>query len=360
MIASHQHRNLRRAAAVCTVALVTAACGSSTKAPAATTATVGTASVACAGSLDKLYNVTIVPAFEKATGDKAAGPPCAGSTTLAQDILSKEISPGAFMAVGAKAIKLLFPTHRAKFALAIASDPLVIGYSSKSRYFSQLNAIKSGQKPLSSLFSLFATPGFRLGRTDPSQDPQGEFFILMTMLAQTQLHLPAGQAASDLGITASHPYGNPSQMLSEDALPVDISTGTVDAGSEYLPEAKQYGLDYITLPDSMNFGNPADAATYGTVSIDVYGVGVQAGEVIHLNLALVQPPSGSSFSAVDEAADVKFLAYLMSAGRTVLANAGYKLIPPVLVLAPGVTSAAQALPPAVLSAYNALGGSIGT
>jgi molybdate/tungstate transport system substrate-binding protein len=150
-------------------------------------------------------------------------------------------------------------------------------------------------------------------------------------------------------------------MLSEDALPVDISTGTVDAGSEYLPEAKQYGLDYITLPNSLNFGDPADSATYGTVSIDVYGVGVQAGEVIHLNLALVQPAAGAAApSAADEAADVKFLAYLLSAGRTVLGNAGYSLIPPVLVLAPGVTTAAQALPASLLSAYNSLGGSIGT
>jgi molybdate/tungstate transport system substrate-binding protein len=365
MIPSRQQRNLRLAAAVCALALFTAACGSSSKTTPTTAKPAvvhGTAAVACAGSLDKLYTVTIAPAFKNATGDTAAGPPCAGSTTLAQEIISKEISPGAFMAVGAKAIKLLFPGGRAKFALAIASDPLVIGYSSKSRYYAQLNAIRSGAKPLASVFSLFATPGFRLGRTDPRQDPQGIFFILMTMLAQTQLHLPAGQAAADLEITKSAPYGKASQMLSEDALPVDIATGTVDAGSEYLPEAKQYGLDYITLPNSLNFGDPADSAIYGTVSINVTGVGVQSGEVIHLNLALVQQPAGATpFSAADEAADVAFLAYLMSpAGRTVLSNAGYALIPPVLVLAPGVTTAAAALPPAVLSAYNSLGGSIGS
>jgi molybdate/tungstate transport system substrate-binding protein len=322
----------------------------------------GTASVACAGSLDKLYNVTIAPAFKTATGDTAAGPPCNGSTTLSQEIISKEISPGAFMAVGAKAIKNLFPVHRAKFALAIATDPLVVAYSSKSRYFTELNAIRSGKQPLSSLFTLFATSGFRLGRTDPSQDPQGVFFILMTKLAQTQLHLPAGQAASDLGISSTHPYGSPSQLLSEDALPVDISTGTVGAGSEYLPEAKQYGLDYITLPASLNFSDPADLATYASVSLDIYGVGIQAGELINLDLALVESTSGTTpISATDETADQAFLAYLLSsAGRSVLGNAGYTLVPPKLTLAPGVTSAAAALPASVLSAYNSLGGSIST
>jgi molybdate/tungstate transport system substrate-binding protein len=280
---------------------------------------------------------------------------------LSQQILSKEISPGAFMAVGAKAIKELFP-GRAKFALAIATDPLVVAYSSKSRYFSQLNAIRSGQQPLSTLFSLFAKPGFRLGRTDPSQDPQGEFFILMTKLAQTQLRLPAGQAASDLGISAAHPYGSASQLLSEDALPTDIATGTVDAGSEYLPEALQYGLDYITLPASLNFSDPADVATYGTVSLDVYGVGVQTGELINLDLALIEPAAGeSAFSTADENADQAFLAYLLSTGgQAVLKKAGYTLVPPKLTLAPGVTSASTALPASVLSAYSALGGSIST
>jgi molybdate/tungstate transport system substrate-binding protein len=319
------------------------------------------ASVACAGSLDKLYNVTIAPAFKAATGDTAGGPPCEGSMTLAQEILAKEISPGAFVAVGTGAIKTLFP-DRAKFAIAIASDPLVVAYSSKSRYYSQLNAIGSGSKPLSSLFSLLGTSGFRLGRTDPSQDPQGEFFILMMKLAQTELHLPAGEAASDLGISASHPYGTPSQEVSEDALPVDISTGVFDAGSEYLPEAKQYGLDYITLPAGINFSDPADLSTYESVSLDIYGTGVQEGELINLDLTLLNPAAGATApSAAGEAADQAFLVYLLSSGgRSVLAGAGYTLIPPRLTLAPGVSSASAALPASVLSAFTKLGGSIPT
>lgn len=364
MSTSRQQRHAPRAAALCAVALIGAACASSSSAGGSTSpsgTSHGTAAVACAGSLDKLYNVTIAPAFKTATTDTAGGPPCAGSLSLAQEILAKEISPGAFMAVGAKAIKELFPA-RAKFALAIATDPLVVAYSSKSRYVDQLDAIRSGQQPLSSLFSLFAVSGFRLGRTDPSQDPQGEFFILMTRLAQTQLHLPAGQAASDLGISAAHPYGSAAQLLSEDALPTDIATGTVDAGSEYLPEAIQYGLDYITLPASLNFSDPADAATYATVSIDVYGVGVQMGELINLDLSLINQPAGATpFSAADEAADQAYVAYLLSSGgQAVLRKAGYTLEPPKLTLAPGVSSAASVLPPSVLSAYNALGGSIST
>jgi molybdate/tungstate transport system substrate-binding protein len=355
------HRCVAGAALPLTAVLLTAtlaACGSST--PSSSGSTHGTASVACAGSLLKLYENTLGPAFEKATGDSFGGPPCAGSLALASEILAGEISPGVFLSIGAKAIKALFPKGRAKFALSIAADPLVIGYSSKSRYFAELNAIRTGSKPLSDLFSLFATPGFRLGRTDPTQDPQGIFFILMTELAQKTLGLPPREAARDLGITAKSPYGSKSQMLDEDVLPTDIAEGIVDAGSEYLPEAKQYGLDYITLPPALDFATPADSSLYGSVSLDVAGTS-QPGEVITLDVALVSPQSGTTTSAADEGADQAFVSYLLSpAARAVLQRVGYHLVPPVIHLAPGVASPARALPAAVLARYDDLGGSVST
>jgi molybdate/tungstate transport system substrate-binding protein len=309
----------------------------------------GTASVACAGSLDELYVDTIAPAFDRATGDIAGGPPCAGSSALASEILAGEINPGVFLAVGAHAIKELFPTKRSNFAMAIASNPLVVAYSRNSRYYSRLNAIKIGKKPLSDLFSLFTTPGFRLGRTDPTQDPQGVFFILMAKLAQKVLHLRAGLAAQALGITSSSPYGSTSQQYDEDALPVDIATGIVDAGSEYLPEAREWGLDYITLPPTLDFGSPSEVPLYSTVSLKVNG-SVQQGEVIYLNISLVGPKKGS-FPTVNEDADHAFVAFMLSGGRNILKSVG-------LVLAPGIHTAKAVLPAAILKLFKELGGTI--
>lgn len=319
----------------------------------------GTAAVACAGSLDKLYYDTLGPDFKKASGDSFGGPPCAGSLALAQEINSGAINPGVFLSIGAAAIKELFPTKRAKFAMAMASDRLVIGYSKNSRYFSQLNKIKTGKKPLSHLFKLLTTPGFRLGRTDPTQDPQGIFFILMAKLAQKDLHLAAGEADRALGITKSNPYGSSSQMYDEDALPTDIKQGVVDAGSEYLPEAKQYGLDYITLPSRLNFGDPADSSYYSTASLKVNGV-VQKGEVIYLDTTLVLPKSGTKVSARDAAADRAFVAFLLKGtARKELTRVGYLLPRPVLQLAPGVTLT-QALPRPILALFKKLRGRTGS
>lgn len=344
--------------AVALLAPLAAACGSSS--PAKSSTAHGTASVACAGSLDKLYHTTIGPAFEKATGDHFGGPPCAGSTALASEITSGEIHPGVFLSVGAKAIKKLWPTGRSKFAIVLATDPLVVAYSPKSHYASQLNAIRSGAVPLSHLFQLFETSGFKLGRTDPTQDPQGIFFILMVKLATAELNLPASTPTNALGITATSPTGTKSQILSEDALPTDIATGIVDAGSEYLSEALQYHLDYITLPADLSFAIPADNAKYASVSIPVAGVTTPGG-LITLNATTVTPGKGATFTKADSAADEVFIAYLLSSsGRQVLAKSGYTLETPVLKVAASSDTPQSVLPSSVLKAFTALHGTVST
>lgn len=357
---------LLRSTAVIAVAAMVVVMASSSVSLAATSKTTsprttshGTASVACAGSLLKLYDDTLGPAFKKATGDSFGGPPCAGSLSLASEILSGEINPGVFLAIGAHAIKELFPADRSKFAMAVAADPLVVAFSKKSRYYSQLNAIRTGKKPLSSLFTLFTTSGFKLGRTDPTQDPQGIFFILFSKLAQKVLRLPAGEANRALGITSGSPFGSSSQQFSETALPTDIASGVVDAGSEYLPEAIQYGLDYIRLPATLNFGSPSEVKLYATVSLKVSG-SVQQGEVIYLNSSLIAPKSGTSFTPADEAADQAFVTFLLQAkGRKILSSVGYILHDPVLQLASGVTLK-EALPPAIYAQFKADGGRVGS
>lgn len=336
-------------------AAVTARAGRAPRASAAS----GEASVACAGSLDKLYHDTLGPAFRRATGYAFGGPECAGSLALAKEILADEISPGVFLSIGAKALKELFPAKRAKFAMAVAADPLVIGYSRHSRYYSQLNAIRTGKKPLSYLFTLFTTPGFTLGRTDPTQDPQGIFFILFAKLAAKVLHLAAGEADRALGITATSPYGSSRQIFDETALPEEIATGGVDAGSEYLPEARQYGLDYISLPPTLDFAAPKEVHLYSSVSLDVAG-SVQQGEVIYLNVGLVSRAKGTTVAPADEAADQAFAAFLLgSKGRSILSKVGYALAPPVVHLAPGET-AKTALPGSLYRLYRALGGTVST
>jgi molybdate/tungstate transport system substrate-binding protein len=174
------------------------------------------------------------------------------------------------------------------------------------------------------------------------------------------LNLPAGEADKILGITKSSPYGSSSQMFSEDSLPTDESTGSVDAGSAYLSQAVQYHLKYIALPANLNFSDPADKSLYETVQINVAGTPFQ-GKLIALNTTLVEPATGTTMSSSDAKAADAFVAYLMTpAGRDLLAHAGYTLEPPTILLAPGVSSPSAALPGTVLTAFNSLHGKVVT
>ena len=317
----------------------------------------GTASVAYAGSLELFAATDLGPKFTAATGDAFQGR-AAGSSTLASEILSQEISPGVFMSVGKKNIKRLWPAKRAKFVIQLATDPLVVAYNPKSKFASKFAAIAHHKASLASLFKLMSSPGIRIGRTDPNADPQGVYFILMMELAKSTLHLSYDPAATVLGVTKSTPFGLPAQMVDETALVTDLQAGEFDASSAYLTQAVQYHLHYIALPPSLNFAVSSESKHYGTVSITLTGGTVDQGDLITLNITLVLPASAKTApSAANQAADNAFAAWVLSpGGRAELKKGGYPLTRPVYTGATSADTAAKTLPANVLSEFLSAGG----
>lgn len=357
-------RRHRRQLALLALPLALAACGGAqagkgttilrSTTPSTTAPMHGTANVAAAGSLEGIVQSSLQPAFEKESGDHFVAK-FEGSTAIAQAIKDGELDPGAFVSVGAAAIEQLWPS-RSHFAMTLATDPLVVAYSPKSRYAAELNKIRLGQAPFRSLFSLLEKPGFRLGRTDPNLDPQGGFFILMFELAERELHLPKGSAAKILGTSPSNVVGSSSQIVDEDALPTDLQSATFDAGSEYLTEARQYHLDYITLPATLNFADPKYDSGYSSLNLDLTGGVVFHGGLVTLDDTYVLPPSAQAISKADANADAAWLAFLISPrGRALLKKAGYVLEKPSLSYAAGYSNPRAVLPPALLSQYERLG-----
>lgn len=338
-----------------TTPTTTGATGTTTTAP-----TGGTASVAFADSLELLYSSSLQPGFESESGDEATGRG-AGSTTLAQEILSGEITPGVFISVGKKAIESLW-TAKSKFLITLATDPLVVAYDPSSRYASQFAAIAKGEKPISDLFSLLETPGLRIGRTDPNADPQGVYFILMMELAQKELGLSFDPAQTVLGVDAAHPFGDTAQEYDPDSLISDLQSGDFDASSAYLTQAVQARVPYIALPATLDFAVPADSAEYGTVSLELTDGTVDRGDLVTLDVTLVTPPTGNGApSTADEAADDAFVAYLLSsAGRTALESGGYTVAAPVFTGAASGDTPQTSLPPNVLSTFTAASGTTGS
>ncbi|MBO0770302.1 MAG: substrate-binding domain-containing protein [Actinobacteria bacterium] len=317
-------RTRRYAAALLACAgLVVTACGSSGSSGGSASggdspgSQPGTANVAYAASLTNLNEKVIGPAFARAGSGRYAGR-AGPSLALSKEIASGEITPNVFESIGGKPIEALEPKYTSWY-VQFAASPIVVAYNPRSKYASQLKAIASGRKPLTDLFALMQQPGFRLGRTDPNVDPQGQAFILMLMLAQRQYHLPASALGKII-------HGTPSSadsptIFDEAALEPRLQAGQLDAASAYLSQAVQLHLPYIALPASINLGDPAQKSRYGTVSFKLANGMLAQGKPLTVDITVI--------GRQDLAAADAFVAYVLSrAGLALHKQGGYKLLTP--------------------------------
>ena len=277
----------------------------------------GLASVACAGSLQLLMDRYLGPSFSRSTGYQYQGQ-AAGSLGLAQEILAGELHPNVFVPVGQVPMTLLEPRFTS-WAVRFAASPLVVAYYPRGPHAAELKKIADGKLPIRDLFALMATPGFRLGRTDPAVDPQGQAFEMMVRLAEKDLQVSSATGAADLGGS-----DGASQIFSETSLEPTLQAGQLDAASAYLPQAVQLHLPYIGLPPSINFADPADAKGYAKVSLIV-----APGQKVHGSLLDVE---ASVLKGPDQGAGDAFVRYLLtSSGRRLLGQEGYQQLVPSFV-----------------------------
>lgn len=289
------------------VGLLLAGCGG----PAAASKPV--VNVAYAGSLGPVMDLGVGPAFQKSSGTTYQGRG-GGSFGLAREIAAHAVAADVFYSIGIKPIAEL--GQRPYWAACFASAPLVIVYSPKSPFAPALKAIAQGRQPIQSLFSLMGQSGFKLGRTNPATDPQGQAFYLMVMLAQKIYHLPADTVSRVLGSPS-----NPHQVLSETSVVSQVQAGTLDAASAFLPEAKSRHLPYVPLPPALDFANPSDQALYSQVHQTFPTVGLVTGHALRVCATI--PPGAHA------AAGTKFLAFsLAAAGRPYWTRLGYEWGPP--------------------------------
>jgi molybdate/tungstate transport system substrate-binding protein len=226
-----------------------------------------------------------------------------------------------FESVGGDNITPLEPKFT-KWYIQYASTQIVVAYNPNSKYASQFKAFANGSKPLSGLFTLMQTPGFKLGRTDPNIDPQGRAFIFMLQLAQSHYHLPASTVSKILGTSDFGTASSP-QIFAESALDATLQSGQLDASSAYLNQAIQLHLPYITLPAAINLGTAADKALYKKASVTITSKGKKStkhGSPLVIDITLIGTPTP---------AGTAFVAYTLSAkGRAQYQQGGYTLITP--------------------------------
>jgi molybdate/tungstate transport system substrate-binding protein len=190
----------------------------------------GDVDVMSAGSLQTLMT-KIAPAFEAATGYKLVDT-SGGSSSDAADIKDKVDVEDVFVSASPAVDATLEGAKNGSWVSwygSFAASPEVLGYYPKSKFAKDLKTMP--------WYKVITMPGFRLGRTDPTQDPGG--VLAATALEQTAKtqHLPA---LKKLATETSDEYV-------EDTEEADIQTGQLDASFMYEADANSQKSPFVKL-----------------------------------------------------------------------------------------------------------------
>ncbi len=220
----------------------------------------GAMEVAYAGSMGRLMDKGLNPAFTAASGVAVHGLG-QGAMALAHLITGGTLKPDVFVPVSAGPAKLVRAAGLADKAVPVASTSIVLAYSPVSKFATQFATNKGLEWT-----RIFLDPSFRLGRTDPAVDPQGQYVLFALQLAGLYYKLP-GFAEKVAG-----PLQNPAQVFAEPSLLARLEAGQVDATLGYKSAVVSQNLPYIELPDAVNMSNPALAGSmYSKASLTLAG-----------------------------------------------------------------------------------------
>lgn len=213
------------------IGLAAAGCGSSSPTSTSSTKHSGNVDVLSAGSLDTLMTKTVGPAFHKATGYTLVDT-SGGSGTLAADIKNKVDVADVFVSASPTVTAGLEGASNGDWVswyADFAASPVVLGYYPKSTFAHDLQTMP--------WYDVITMSGFRLGRTDPSQDPGGVLAAEALNQTATAKNLPA---LKTLATETSDEYAETPEQA-------DIQSGQLDASFMYEADAISQGSPFVPL-----------------------------------------------------------------------------------------------------------------
>ncbi len=232
MVALTQRRGTHIAAFLAIACMGLAATGcSSSSSPSSKGKPSGDVYVFSAGSLDTLMTKSVGPAFHAATGYTMVDT-SAGSSTLAANIKNKVAVADVFVSASPAVDATLEGSANGDWVswyANFASSPVVLGYYPKSKFAKDLQTMP--------WYKVITMPGFRLGRTNPTQDPGGVLAVKALDETAAAQHLPA---LKTLATETSDEYV-------ENTEEADIQTGQLDASFMYEADANAQGSPFVPL-----------------------------------------------------------------------------------------------------------------
>lgn len=244
VMALTQRRGAQIAVCISIVCIGLAATGCSSAKPKGSTSSPsskhsGDVDVFSAGSLDTLMTKSVGPEFHAATGYTLVDT-SHGSGTLAADIKNKTAVADVFVSASPAVDTTLQGASNGNWVswyAAFAASPEVLGYYPKSKFAKDLKTMP--------WYKVITMPGFRLGRTNPSQDPGGVLAAEALNETATAQHLPA---LKTLATETSDEY-------SETPEEADIQTGQLDAAFMYEADANSQSSPFVKLTGVSLAGN---------------------------------------------------------------------------------------------------------
>ena len=191
----------------------------------------GDVDVFSAGSLDTLMTKSVGPAFHTATGYTLVDT-SHGSGTLAADIKNGVAVADVFVSASPAVDTTLEGSANGNWVswyAAFATSPEVLGYYPKSKFAQDLKTMP--------WYKVITMPGFRLGRTDPTQDPGGVLAVKALEETATAQNLPALKTLAT----------ETSDVYSEDPEEADIQTGQLDGAFMYEADANSQDSPFVML-----------------------------------------------------------------------------------------------------------------
>jgi molybdate/tungstate transport system substrate-binding protein len=203
-----------------------------------------------------------------------------GSLEQARKLTDLGRIPDVLILVDDDVMASLVPAHLAWY-VRFATNRLGIAYGARSAHRDSITP--------ENWWRLLGKPGVRVGRADPNTAPVGRHAL--TLIRRVDSYYTRSGAGDSLFARASQRFVRPNAT----ELAALLETGEVDYIIEYESVARQYGFDFVALPQDLS---PAI----------LYGIGVPR-------------------LATNASAGAEFAAYLLSdAGKRVLRNAQIRVL----------------------------------
>ena len=208
-----------------------------------------------AGSLTVPFK-QVIKEFQKENPDVKIEKEIAGSRACARKIADLNKTCDVFASADYTVIdKLLIPDY-ADWNIKFASNEMAIVFTEKSKYKNKINGENWAQ--------ILLKDDVSFGRSDPNADPCGYRTVLTIKLAEKYFG-EKGLAEKLLGKDVK--YIRPKEV---DLLAL-LETGELDYIFLYRSVAKQHGLEFLILPDSINLKDNKLSDFYKTVSVEISG-----------------------------------------------------------------------------------------